>query len=156
MTAFDLTDKLDDIRDRYGLRYWASGEAQQEMIALWGNPPCNDCGVFERDETVRIDLDGTHWYGEVRIAVAPNGWHAIATSYWYGQGGGGSSPSVWNRTAYTARDEALTAGISKLIATFEGVRDWKGTAPSNQSTLAERMIDNLKACLSQSRQLSLF
>ena len=60
------------------------------------------------------------------------------------------------RIAYTARDEALTAGITKLIATFEGVRDWKGTAPLNQSALAERMIDNLKACLSQSRQLSLF
>lgn len=155
MTVIDLTGRLDDIRSRYP-KYWLSDEAQRELQALWGGADCNDCGVFERVETVRIDLDGTNWHGEVRIAVAPNGWHAISTSTWYGQGGGGSSPSVWNRAAYTARDEALTAGITELIATFEGVRDWKGTAPANQSALAERMIETLKARLLQSRQLSLF
>ena len=129
MPLIDLTGKIDGIRDRYGPRYWASDEAQQEMIALWGNPPCNDCGVFERDETICIALDGQKsWYGELRIAAAPNGWHAISTSYWYGQGGGGSSPSVWNRTAYTTRDEATAAGINKLIATFEDIRGWKGSA----------------------------
>jgi hypothetical protein len=157
MTVIDLTDKIDDIRGRYGLRYWASDEAQQEMIALWGNPPCNDCGVFERDETIRIQLEGhKSWYGELRIAVAPNGWHAVSTTYWYGQGGGGSAPSVWNRTAYTTRDEAVASGINNLIATFEGIRDWKGYAPQNQSALAQRMIETLKAHLSQSRQFSLF
>jgi hypothetical protein len=155
MTVIDLTGQLDEIRSRYP-KYWLSGEALRELQALWGGAACNDCGVFERDETVRIDLDGTNWYGEVRLAVAPNGWHAISTSYWYGQGGGGASPSVWDRTAYTARDEGVAAGIAELVATFEGVRDWKGTAPANQSALAQRMIDKLKAFLSQSRQLSLF
>ncbi len=155
MTVIDLSGQIDDICARYP-KYWLADEAQRELQALWGGANCNDCGVFERDETVRIDLDGTHWYGEIRIAVAPNGWHAISTSYWYGQGGGGSSPSVWNRTAYTARDEAIAAGIDKLIVTFQGVRDWKGSAPSNQSALAERMIETLKVYLSQSRQLSLF
>ena len=155
MTVIDLTDRLDDIRSRYP-KYWLSCEAQRELQTLWGGADCNDCGVFERDETVRIDLDGTNWHGEVRIAVAPNGWHAMSTSYWYSQGGGGSSPSVWNHSAYTARDEALAAGITELIANFEGVRDWKGTKPANQSALAERMIETLKAFLSQSRQLCLF
>ena len=69
---------------------------------------------------------------------------------------GVSSPSVWNRFAYTTRDEAVTAGINKLIATFEGVRDCKGSAQSNQSALAERMIETLQAYLSQARQLTLF
>jgi len=155
MTVIDLSGQIADLCARYP-QYWLADEAQRELQALWGGANCNDCGVFERDETVRIDLDGTHWYGEIRIAVAPNGWHAISTSYWYGQGGGGSSPSVWNRTAYTARDEAIAAGIDKLIVTFQGVRDWKGSAPSNQSALAERMIETLKVYLSQSRQLSLF
>jgi hypothetical protein len=36
------------------------------------------------------------------------------------------------------------------------VRDCKGYAPQNQSAIAERMIETLKAYLSQSRQLSLF
>ena len=155
MTVIDLSAQLDDIR-RYP-EYWRSDEAQRELQALWGGTDCNDCGVFERGETIRIPLDGQKsWYGELRIAVAPNGWHAISVSHWYGQGGGGSSPSVWNRTAYTTRDEAVAAGINKLIATFEGVRDWKGSAPQNQSALAQRMIETLKAWLSHSRQLSLF
>ena len=33
---------------------------------------------------------------------------------------------------------------------------WKGYAPQNQSALAQRMIETLKAYLSHSRQLSLF
>jgi hypothetical protein len=155
MTAIDLTEQLDDIRCRYP-EYWHSAEAQRELQALWGGAECNDCGVFERDETIRIDLDGTNWHGEMHLAAAPNGWHAVSTSYWYGQGGGGSSPSVWNTTAYTTRDEAVAAGIYELIAKFEGVRDCKGYAPQNQSALAQRMIETLKAYVSQSRQLSLF
>src|ERR1035437_644818 len=156
MTVIDLSGHLNDIRRRYP-EYWDSGEAVRELQALWGGADCNDCGVFERDETIRIQLDGQKsWYGEVHIANAPNGWHAISTSYWYGQGGGGSSPSVWNRTAYTTRDEAVAAGINKLIAAFEGIRDCKGYAPQNQSALAQRMIETLKAYLAHSRQLSLF
>ena len=156
MTVIDLSEQIDDICSRYE-EHWHSDEARCELQTLWGGAECNDCGVFERDETIRVDLDGQKsWYGEVRIAVAPNGWHAIATSYWYGQGGGGSAPSVWSRTAYTTRDEAVAAGIAKLIVIFEGVRDCKGWAPANQSSLAERMIETLKDYLSQSRQLSLF
>lgn len=156
MTVIDLTDRLDDVRSRYP-RYWNSDEAVSELRGLWGGADCNDCGVFERDETIRIQLDAQRsWYGEVRIAIAPNGWHAIATSYWYGQGGGGSAPSVWNCTAYTTRDEAVTAGVHKLIAIFEGVRDCKGWTPQNQSEIAQRMIETLKDRLSQARQLTLF
>jgi hypothetical protein len=155
MTVIDLSGQIDDIRRRYP-EYWNSDEAVRELLALWGGAACNDCGVFERGETIRIPLDGQKsCYGEVRIAVAPNGWHAVSTSYWYGQGGGGSFPSVWNRTAYTTLDEAA-AGIIKLIATFEGIRDCEGYAPQNQSALAVRMIETLKSHLSQSRQLSLF
>jgi hypothetical protein len=155
MTVIDLSEQIDAICSRYP-KYWLSDEARRELLALWSDPECNDCGIFERNETVRVDLDGANWYGEVRIAVAPNRWHAMDTSYWYGQGGGGSSPSVWNRFAYTTRDDAIAAGINKLIAQFEGVRDCKGYAPQNQSDLARRMIETLKASLSQSRQLSLF
>ncbi len=54
------------------------------------------------------------------------------------------------------RDEAIAAGINKLIATFESVRDWKGYTPQNQSGLAQRMIETLKAHLSRCRQLPLF
>ena len=156
MTVIDLCQQLEDLRRRYP-EYWRSDHALRELQALWGGADCNDCGVFERVETIRIELDAQKsWYGEVHIAIAPNGWHWVSTSYWYGQGGGGSSPSVWNDIAYTTRDEAVTAGINKLIATFEGVRDGKGSVPHNQFILAERMIATLKAYLSQARQLTLF
>lgn len=156
MTVIDLTEQIDEICGRYP-EYWRSDGAQNELLALWGGPDCNDCGVFERDETILIELDSQKsWYAELRIAVAPNGWHAIATSHWYGQGGGGSAPSVWNRIAYTTRDEAVTNGINELVATFEVLRDHKGYAPQNQSAFAQRMIETLKAYMSQTRQLSLF
>lgn len=156
MTVIDLSQQIDDICSRYP-EYWRSEDAQRELQALWGGADCNDCGVFERDEATLIELDGQKsWHGEVRIAVTPNSWHAVSTGNWYGQGGGGSAPSVWNRTAYTTRDEAIAAGINELIATFESIRDSKGYAPQNQSALAQRMIETLKAHLAQSRQLSLF
>ena len=156
MTIIDLSEKHDDLASRYE-RYWASGEAQRELLALWGNPECNDCGVFERDETIRIELDGNKsWYAEIRIAAAPNGWHAFSTNWWSANGGGGSAPSVWNRDAYTSRDEAVASATNELIVKFEGIRDWTGWAPQNQAQLAQRMIDTLKAYLSQSRQLTLF
>jgi hypothetical protein len=159
MTIIDLTDKLNDIRHRYP-QWWRSDEAERELRATWGNPDinhCNDCGVLTERETIRIDLDAQKsWYGELRIAIAPNGWYAVAACYWYGLGGGGSSPSVWNRTAYTTRDEAIDAGIKELITTFEGVRDQKGYQPSNQSANAIRMIETLKAYMTNARQMTLF
>jgi hypothetical protein len=155
MTGIDLSDRLDDVRRRYP-QYWRSAEAQAELQSLWGGAACNDCGVFERGETIRIELGvQKSWYGEVHIATAPNGWHAISTCYWYGQGGGGSAPSVWNHTAWTTRDEAVTAGIHMLIAKFEDVRDCKGWAPQNQSDLAQRMVETLKDRLAEARQLAL-
>ena len=63
MTVIDLSDRLDDLCRRYP-QYWRSAEAQRELQALWGGADCNDCGVFERDETIRIPLDGQKsWYG---------------------------------------------------------------------------------------------
>src|ERR1019366_3306382 len=86
MTIIDLSEQIDEICDRYP-EYWLSDEAQREVQTLWGGADCNDCGVFERNETIRVDLDcQKSWYGELHIAVAPNGWHAISTSHWYRQG----------------------------------------------------------------------
>ena len=154
MTTIDLTDRIDEIVSRYP-EYLKS--AVPELRALWGGAECSNCGVFELAEDIRVNLDAQKsWYGEVRLAVAPNGWHAIGITWWYGQGGGGSPPSVWNRLAYTTRDEAIAAGINELIARFEGVRDMKGWAPQNQSALAGQMIKTLKDYLPQTRQLILF
>jgi len=156
MTVIDLSEKHDDLASRYE-RYWASDEAQAELLALWGNPECNDCGVFERDETTRIELDANKsWWAEICIAGAPNGWHAMSTSWWSANGGGGSAPSVWDLHAYTSREDAFAAAMNELIAKFEGIRDWTGWAPQNQALLAQRMIDTLKAHRSQARQLTLF
>jgi hypothetical protein len=55
MTIIDLSAQIDDICRRYP-EYWLSDEAQRELQTLWGGADCNDCGVFERDEVVRVDL----------------------------------------------------------------------------------------------------
>jgi hypothetical protein len=157
MTVIDLTEKIDDICERHGDRYWAADEAHQEMLAHWGNPAANDCGVFEVPDDPDIRINGPkHWYGEIRIALSPNGWHGVAVSWWYGLGGGGSYPSIWSYTAYTERDEAVAAGIAKLIGHFESIRDQTGSAPASQPADAERMITALEAYTAQTRQMTLF
>ena len=156
MAMIDLTAQLDDIRARYP-EWWNSDEATRELQALWGNPGCNDCGVFTDLERITISLSGhAQWNATVKLAAAPNGWHAFATSYAYPLGGGSSPVSVWNRTAYTTRDEALRSGIEELIRKFEGVRDAAGYKPAAQTAGASRMIEELRNHLSRSRQLTLF
>src|SRR5258708_108545 len=144
MTIIDLSEKHDDLASRYE-RYWASDEAQRELLALWGNPECNDCGVFERDETIRIELDGNKsWYAEICIAAAPNDWHAFSTNWWSANGGGGSAPSIWNRHAYTSRDEAVAAATNELIVKIQSIRDWNGSAPPKQALPPHPLIKQLK------------
>ena len=154
MTSIDLSAQLEEIRLKYP-KYWRSEDALRELQALWGNIPCNECGVIEADEEVTIELQ-PQWTASVRIARAPNGWYAFALSYAYGTGGGGAAISVWHDTAYTTRQEALEAGFRKLKRTYQRLLDSQGFPPEAQRTNAARMIALLDQHLNQSRQLSLF
>lgn len=154
MTAIDLSPQLEQIRLKYP-EWWRSEEAQRELQALWGNAPCNPHGVMQADEEITVELE-PQWKASVRIARAPNGWYAFATSYATAQGGGSSPVSVWNDTAHTTRDEALEAGIRELKRKYQGIIDWRGWAPETQKANAARMIELLDSYLIQSRQLSLF
>ena len=156
MTMIDLSAQLDDIRARYP-DWWRSDEATRELQAVWAHPDCNDCGVIAEQERITIALPGqSNWKAVVKIAVAPNGWHAFATSYDYPLGGASSPISVWNDTAYTTRDEAVRAGIDELIGKFECLRDRTGYEPASQITGAGRMVEELCRYLSQANQLTLF
>lgn len=154
MTVIDLSAQLDAIREKYPA-WWRSEDARAELQALWGNAACNAHGVLEADEEITIALE-PQWKASVSIARAPNGWYAFALSYSYGIGGGTSPISVWNRTAYTAREEAIEAGIHELKRTYQSIIDSKGWTPETQKTNAARMIALLDAYLNRSRQLSLF
>lgn len=154
MTSIDLSPQLADIRRKYP-DYWRSEEALRELQALWGNAPCNDCGVLPADEDITMELD-PHWTASVKIAHAPNGWFAFAVRYAYGIGGAGSAISVWNDTAYTTRQEALEAGIRELKRSYQRLLDSHRWVPETQHTNAARMIALLDHYLIQSRQLSLF
>ena len=154
MTAIDLSAQLDALREKYPA-WWRSEDAQRELQALWGNASCNAHGVLEADEEITIDLE-PQWKASVNIARAPNGWYAFAVSYSYALGGGGSPISVWNRTAYTAREEAIEEGIHELKRKYQAIIDSKGGTPETQKTNAARMIALLDSRLIQSRQMSLF
>jgi len=154
MTSIDLSPQLEEIRLKYPA-YWRSEDALRELQALWGNIPCNECGVIKADEEITIELQ-PQWTASVRIARAPNGWYAFALSYAYGTGGGGAAISVWNDTAYTTRQEALEAGIHRLKRTYQRLLDNQGFPPETQKTNAARMITLLDQHLNQSRQFSLF
>jgi hypothetical protein len=156
MAIIDLSEQLNDIRARYP-QWWRSDEAMRELRSLWGDPACNDCGVFTDYERITIALSGgARWNAAIKLAAAPNDVHAFATSYDYPLGGGGYAISVWNRTAYTTRDEALRAGIEEVIRKFEGVRDATGYKPASQAADASRMIAELRTYLAQANQLTLF
>jgi len=154
MTVIDLSAQLDAIRFKYP-EWWRSEDARAELQALWGNAACNAHGVLEADEEITIALE-PQWKASVYIARAPNGWYAFATSYSTAQSGGTSPISVWNRTAYTAREEAIDAGIHELKRTYQSIIDSKGWTPETQKTNAARMIALLDDYLNRSRQLSLF
>ena len=131
--------------------------ALDELQALWGGTPCNDCGVFNEQEKIDIDLPSdSQWRGTIKITHALNGWYAVATSYKYAIGGGTSPISVWNRTAFTTRDEAIEAAALELKRKFEGIRDRKGYAPDSQRETAQRMIEQIETFMRQSRQMTLF
>jgi hypothetical protein len=152
MTTIDLTPRLDEIRDRYP-RSWCSKEAQEELRALWGDVECNDYGVIKPTEIIRIDLPGEKlWHGVIEIARTPNGWHAMSIDYSHALGGGCSSPSVWNRQAFTDRDEALQAGYEALIRAFESIKATEH-APVSQGVCAAKMIAALKGRMLQTRQM---
>lgn len=156
MTVIDLSPQLDEIRLKYP-QWWRSEEAQTELQALWGNADCNKHGVLQTQERIEIELPNqAQWKAAVNIARAPNGWYAFATSYSYVLGGGSSPISVWNRTAYTTREEAIDAGINELKGRFEALRDWNGYSPESQTANAARMIELLDHYLHQSRQMTLF
>ncbi len=154
MTAIDLSAQLEEIHLKYP-EYWRSEDAQRELQALWGNPPCNEHGVLPTDEEITIELD-RQWTACVQIARAPNGWYAFAMSYDYGLGGGSSPISVWNDTAYTTRQEALEAGILDLKREYQRVLNSPLPEPETQKINAARMVALLDQHLIQSRQLSLF
>ena len=155
MSAMDLSAVLKKIRLRYP-DWWRSEAAIRCLRQLWAGVRCNDSGVFEDCETIRIDVEGERqWYAEIRLAAAPNGWVAVATSYSYALGGAGSMPSVWDRTAFTSRDEAIEHGIKGLIASFERLGD-SPHARETQVRNAGRMLDALRAYRHRAKQLTLF
>lgn len=154
MTSIDLSPQLDQIRLKYP-NYWRSEDARRELQALWGNAPCNECGVLQADEEITMELQ-PQWTASVKITRAPNGWYAFAVSYAYGIGGGGAAISLWNDTAYTSRQEALEAGIHELKGNYQRLLNEQGFPPETQKTNSARMIALLDQHLIQSRQLSLF
>jgi hypothetical protein len=101
MTYIDLYRIGDKIKRHYGRDYyWPHDRSTLCFRQLWGFPDCNDVGVFNEREEIRIDLKGQKmWHAEIEIAVAPNGWHTFSTNYMYALGGGGYAPSVTARTA---------------------------------------------------------
>jgi hypothetical protein len=130
---------------------------------LWGWPDVNDCGVFnDWEEAVHIAHPKQRLtHAEVRIAVAPNGWHTIGVDWSYPLGGGCYAPSVWDRTAYTTREEALNAAMNEITMRFEGMRDFSIRCHEGEGPI--RMIDWMLDQIQQFRrppstaaQLSLF
>jgi hypothetical protein len=152
----DLGEQLNETRSRYP-EYGHHPQSSIDAAVLWGHPQYNPHGVIESTEIIKIDLEGQkHWEAEIRLARTPNGNYAMATSYQYPNGGGGSAPSVWDRKAYKAREAAVECAFNELIRGFEGVRDWKGTTSHTEPLIAQKMVEHLQTLKGGTRQMSLF
>ena len=155
MTVIDLSGQIDDICRRYP-KYWLFNEAQSELLVLWGSPDCNDCGVFESTETVRIDLDGTTGTAKSaspspRMAGMP---FRLATGTARAEADqrrqSGTAPPTPRATKPSKPALMNSSPNLKACATAKAAR--RKISPRSHG----RMIKTFKDYLSQARQLTLF
>ena len=126
MTVIDLTEQIDEICSRYP-EYWHSDEAVRELQALWGGADCNDCGVFERDETIRIELDGQ------KSGTEKSGSPSRRTA-------GTPSPQATG-TARAAADQRLPSGTASPTprATKPSPPASTNSSPNSRASATERL-----------------
>lgn len=155
MDVIDLSPQIDAIRSKYPDAY-RNPAALRELAALWGGVDCNDCGVILSRDVVKIELQGNpRWRASILLAEAPNGRWLMTTNYDTPTAGGGGCPSIWSRRAYANREAAVTAGLAKLVETFERERDWP-SATEGETRYAARMVDLLQNYQHMTKQLTLF
>lgn len=144
--ALDMRPAQQDIRERFGPRYFADDACLREVAALWGinaHHECiNDAGVFIPYE--QIEHRTGRCRAEIRTACSPSGLYAMDTSYMTAMCGGGASPSVWNRVAFLSEADARAAGLHAMIERFRGIAAEGGTDAADARKLialleAERM-----------------
>ncbi|MBZ5673733.1 MAG: hypothetical protein LAP61_05745 [Acidobacteriia bacterium] len=163
-SAIDLSRIIRQIQRRYPDSHRSEG-AHRALLQLWGGGDCNENGAFNDDETVEFRLGKERqWHATVRIATSRKGWHAVGVDYHSATSGGMSGPSLWNRVAYMDKQEAIDAGVVRLITEYQRIRDWPVETESNKRK-AERMIALLEkrlgipdrpAAQPEVEQLSLF
>jgi hypothetical protein len=112
---------------------------------LWGWPDCNDVGVFNNWEEIRIDLKGKkQWHVEIELALAPNGLYTYGLCWWSPEQGGGFAPAVSCSTAWTTREEAVQTALEEASWRYHKLAANERESDAIRQS-ATRMIEVLKS-----------
>lgn len=141
--VIDFTDVQNAIRRKHGPRYHLSEACRAEIAALWGASPgdgsINDCGVFQNVDD--IALHAGRCRAEISIAESPSGLWAMDTSHATADSGAGSAPGIWNRIAFSSRDDARAAGLHRMISTFEVIAGLGRSSSADATALVALLKD---------------
>ena len=111
--------------------------------------------VFQERETVELARIGRS-HAEARLAQNAHGMWLTGIDADYAIGGRGDPVSVWNRTAYDSRDNALDACRAQCARYFQSIADDYGSCVTDHMKAeARRMVEALSP-KEPPPQLSLF
>ena len=108
----DYTQELEQIKARYGKRYYLNPKAREEAAALWGIE-ANNCGVPVNMTTEPL-INEKGFCAEITFSCTLKNQWLIGISAHSPMGGIGYAPSVWDRTGFTSYVAARKAGIRHL------------------------------------------
>lgn len=115
----DRTEELQQIKDKYGRRYYMEPEATEEAAKLWG-VEINDCGVPLNVETECV-LNFQRAFASVHLVPTSKGQWLVGISASTAVSGLGYYPSAWDRTGYADYDTARKVALFRLREYFSEV-----------------------------------
>lgn len=112
----DRSEQLQEIKGRYGRRYYLEPEATNDAARLWG-VETNGHGVPLNVETECV-LNFQRVSASIHLASTSQGHWLVGISASTAVSGLGYYPSAWDRTGYADYDTARKEGLFRLRGYF--------------------------------------
>ena len=151
--TIEKTKEIQNIKSKYGVKYFFNIQSHQEAAAVWG-VPCNDHGVvMETKDEVVAKAGGCE--ATMRLAETPEGHWLMGLGMRSAYSGYGYAPSVWSETAFASYAEARHFAIGEFIGFFNEVATASDSCNSEQNKQnARKIVEKLQS--GQTTQLTLF
>lgn len=106
--TIDLSQPLNQIKQRYGERYFFKPEAFTEAADLWGFTDYNQHGVIPSQEESILEANSCK--ASLRLAESTKGYWLMSYSIETSLSGASSCPNVFDSIGYSTREDAVEAG----------------------------------------------